>query len=380
MVHTGRDGVDVERIVERTIALARIPAPPGQEDDRAALVADWWRRDGFDDVHVDAERNVWARAYGPADARTAVLLCAHLDTVFAAHELHEVTRTTDGLLLGRSVGDNSVAVAACSDVMGRVSAATEVAVWLVGTGGEEGLGNLRGIYHALQKPPLPVVGVIAVEGNYLGRVGVRGVASERWAVRITTEGGHSWERSDAPSAVHEGAGMVTRLTRPLPRTPRQTINVGEFHGGDSITSRGRQADLRIDMRSTDPAALVGLRHRLLDAAQAARDGGVSVALSQIGRRGGGSIARDHPLVKCAVASLEAIGREPEIVEVSTDANAAYDLGVPAITVGITDGAGQHSPDEWISIAPIASGVVAVADTINGYLSSLADGSHPSVAP
>ena len=52
--------------------------------------------------------------------------------------------------------------------------------------------------------------MIAIEGNYLGRVVNTGVGSVRWRVRYTGPGGHAWERADAPSAVHAAAGGKSR--------------------------------------------------------------------------------------------------------------------------------------------------------------------------
>jgi len=51
---------------------------------------------------------------------------------------------------------------------------------------------------------------------------------------------------------------------------------------------------------------------------------------------------------------------------STDANAAHARGVPAIAIGITTGGGEHTTDEWIDIAPIATGVRALAATVDRY--------------
>ncbi len=64
--------------------------------------------------------------------------------------------------------------------------------------------------------------MLAVEGNYLGRVSTVGVGSLRWRVRLTGPGGHAWEAADAPSAVHAAADMIGGIVRlaegaPAPR-------------------------------------------------------------------------------------------------------------------------------------------------------------------
>ena len=64
--------------------------------------------------------------------------------------------------------------------------------------------------------------------------------------------------------------------------------------------------------------------------------------------------------------LAAVGIEPEYGAASTDANAAYEAGIPPVTTGITVGSGEHTPGEWIETAPIATGLAALADTIVRY--------------
>ena len=68
----------------------------------------------------------------------------------------------------------------------------------------------------------------------------------------------------------------------------------------------------------------------------------------------------------AAAALRTSGIAPVLVATSTDANAAHDRGIPAIAVGITTGGGEHTPQEWIDIAPIADGLRALAATVRYF--------------
>jgi acetylornithine deacetylase/succinyl-diaminopimelate desuccinylase-like protein len=51
------------------------------------------------------------------------------------------------------------------------------------------------------------------------------------------------------------------------------------------------------------------------------------------------------------------------VGASTDANAAYAAGVPAIAIGVTTGAGEHTEQEWIELADLPVGLTVLADTV-----------------
>src|SRR5579863_1595269 len=104
MSDTGADRLAAV-VLERTVELAEIPAPTHAEAHRAACVSAWWHADGHEAVEVDHVGNVWARLR--AGDGPAVLVCAHLDTVFGAEVDHRV-HNEDGRMSGPSVGDDSI--------------------------------------------------------------------------------------------------------------------------------------------------------------------------------------------------------------------------------------------------------------------------------
>ncbi|EFC83000.1 M20/M25/M40 family metallo-hydrolase [Parafrankia sp. EUN1f] len=360
-----------ERVIVRTERLCLLPAPPFGEAARAAVVADWWRADGLAEVRIDPTGNVWGlarRGAGPA-----VLVAAHLDTVFGPDVEHGARRQ-DGRLVGPGVGDDTIAVAALAELprlleAELVGAAQARPVWVLATVGEEGVGNLAGITAALADPPAPVGAVIAVEGNYLGRVTVTGVGSVRFAVTVTGPGGHAWERSATPSAVHAAAEMVSRLAAlAAPQAAegagvggRTAVNVGRISGGEAINIRAASCRFEVDLRADTAAGLAWLERR---ARPVIEEPGAELAVEarEIGRRPAGGIPAEHPLAAAAFAALARRGLAARTHAASTDANAAYAAGIPAITIGITHGEREHTIDEWIDLAPVADGLAALADT------------------
>ncbi len=364
-------------VLDRTIALSGIPAPTGHEQQRAEVVRDWWAADGLRGVAVGAAGNVRARLRAGNPQQPAVLLCAHLDTVFGPEVTHAVVRH-GGRLTGPGVGDNTVAVCALSALDALLPGRLRHPVWIVATTGEEGLGNLAGVRALLDDPPGPVRAVIALEGNYLGRVNVTGVGSTRWRVRVTGPGGHAWEEASQPSAVHQAARLITALaalaqpglaqpglaqpglTQPVP--PKATVNVGLIEGGESVNSRAQRAEFLVDLRSGDPAALEALRA----AARAVLDDPavpLGVSVHAIGERPAGQLDPGHPLATLAAQVLREAGIPPRLTAASTDANAAYPRGIPALTLGITTGQGTHTEQEWIDVDPVAAGLAALAATV-----------------
>jgi tripeptide aminopeptidase len=393
---TGQPGTGelARQVLDRTIALCGIPAPPRHEQQRAAVIREWWSADGLDAVTVDGAGNVRARLRAGDPGRPAVLLCAHLDTVFGPEITHAVVRH-GGRLSGPGVGDNTVAVCALGALDVLLPGDLRHPVWIVATTGEEGLGNLAGVRALLDDPPGPVRALIALEGNYLGRVNVTGVGSTRWRVTVTGPGGHAWEEAGQPSAVHEAARLVTALAslahpepaqpgpgrpaasqpdpgqphpgqphpgQPALTQPKTTVNVGLIDGGESVNSRAQRAEFLVDLRSGDPAALGALRA----AARAVLDDPavpLAVSVHAIGERPAGRLDPDHPLATLAAQVLREAGITPRLTAASTDANAAYPRGIPALTLGITTGEGTHTEQEWIDADPVAAGLAALAATV-----------------
>ena len=352
-------------VLERTVELARVPAPPLDEADRAEVVTGWWRRDGLE-PHIDPVGNVVARlrtGRGPA-----IFVAAHLDTVFGRDVPHG-TEQRAGRLHGVGVGDNTVAVAALSVMDRLLPQDLDRPVWIAATVGEEGFGNLTGARHLVEHPPAEIGAMVALEGNYLGRVVTIGVGSVRWLAELEGPGGHAWEAADNPSAIHDLARIITGLERLLPdarNRARCSINVGHIEGGESINARARRAALRIDIRSADPVVLADLDAAARRVVYTEKSSAVRANFKELGKRPAGSIPDTHPLVRAAEDALAAIGMHPELAATSTDANAAYAAGLPAITIGITVGSGEHTPGEWIETAPIGAGLTALVDTITRY--------------
>ncbi len=346
-------------VLARTVELARIPAPTGSERRRAAAVRRWWEEDGWR-PHTDAAGNVWGEAAGGRGP--GLLVCAHLDTVFPDTVAHVVTAEA-GRLSGPSVGDDSVGVASLSAVANLVPLDRGTGpVWLVATVGEEGTGNLAGIRHALGHAPQPVAAVIAIEGNYLGRVVITGVGSVRWRVRYHGPGGHAWERSQAPSAVHAAAHACSLLAGLAVAGARCSVNVGTIGGGEAINARAREAWFEVDLRADGAPALASLADQARAIVSAADDQ-LSVDVDELGSRPAGGVSESSPIVRAAVAAHERAGVPMELRAASTDANAAYAAGIPAVALGVTRGEGEHTPAEWIETQPVADGLTVLAETI-----------------
>jgi acetylornithine deacetylase/succinyl-diaminopimelate desuccinylase-like protein len=164
--------------------------------------------------------------------------------------------------------------------------------------------------------------------------------------------------------VAELAALPRRGSGPGARG-KSSVNVGVFSGGEAVNARARRAVFLLDLRAAQATTLDTLeaRARRIIAAPAAD---VTAEIEELGRRPAGELAATHPLAAAAATALRKAGLTSRRTAASTDANAAHAAGVPAIAIGVTTGSGEHTPDEWIDTAPLASGLACAADTITRW--------------
>lgn len=351
----------MREVVTRTIHLAGVPAPTGEEARRGALVARWWTCDGLDGVRIDEAGSVWGRLVR-GDGGRAVLVCAHLDTVFPSTVEHRARRDGDRLH-GPGVGDDTVSVAALAALRALVPRTGRRTAWIVATTGEEGLGNLRGARHAIATCAA-LDAMIAVEGHGLGGIVVTGLGSLRARVEVDGPGGHPWTHAERPSAVHGAARAVTALAGERPPAARGwTWHVGRLRGGEAINGLAAAAAFDLEIRAGAGPVLAEREARARTLVAGAMEPGLRWRWHELGRRGAGALPREHPLARAAVAAHERHGRRWHWAEGPSDANAAFEADVPALTLGLTDGDGEHTLEEWIDLCPLGAGLAILADTV-----------------
>jgi acetylornithine deacetylase/succinyl-diaminopimelate desuccinylase-like protein len=340
--------------IEDQIRLCEIPAPPFKETARAQAYLGAFRAAGLKNVRIDTAGNVFGERPGRS-VRPHLVLSAHLDTVFPEGTNVTVTRA-GSVLRGPGIADNCrglavlLAVARALDSAGLDTAGT---ITFVGTVGEEGLGDLRGV-RALFDGPLAarVDRFVAVDGSGHGVTNVA-VASRRYRVTFRGSGGHSYDNFGRANPAHAlGRAVALLADLQVPAQPRTTFNVGRVGGGASVNAIPADAWMEVDLRSLDAAALelldAGFRQAvdralLLENARWKQNGRLSVSVDRVGDRPAGRTEASSPIVQAALASARALGLTSRLEQGSTDANVPMKLNVPAITVGAGgSAAGIHS--------------------------------------
>ncbi len=353
----------VEKIIELAIEIQQIAAPTFAEGPRGEHVRELFLKEKLQDVSMDSLGNVYARLPGRKKKARPLIVSAHLDTVFPL-SVNLAVRREEGKIFAPGIGDNSLGVAALFGliwILREKKIESQQDLWLAANVGEEGLGDLRGMRGVVERFGADVIGYLVLEGLALGHVYHRAIGVRRYRVTAKTAGGHSWSDYGQPSAVHELAALVARLTQlPLPRKPRVTLNVGTFRGGTGVNVLASEAKCELDLRSEDSAALSKLVHQVESLILAASREGVKVSAEVIGQRPQGEIPADHPFTRLAVECLSEQGVSAVLTCGSTDANIPLSKNIPAVVLGISSGGGAHTTNEYIETAPVEQGMASVA--------------------
>lgn len=343
-------------VAELTQRICEVPAPTGNERQRAQLVASLWQERGYT-PEIDAVGNVYVRR-GKREQGPVLMLLAHTDTVFPQTTPISVVRQGD-ILRGPGIGDNSVNVAAMIgtlDILDELAQTTAVDIIAVADVGEEGLGNLLGARTAVERYREQLGAVIAIDGS-LGKITHGAVGSKRWRITVRGPGGHSYGAFGTPSAIHGLSRIIAAIAElPVPQQPKTTFNVGIIEGGTSVNTIAAHASALLDIRSTDITALNHVADEVRTIVAQRAGTGLTTEIEVLGERPAGERSQSDPLVQLAATAIFWLGMEPSYGASSTDANIPISLNIPAVCIGITQVERMHTLEEFLYVPPIGNGL------------------------
>jgi len=350
-----------DEITEEHIRICSIPASPFGEQERAEYLSRKFSELGLTEVEIDEEGNCLGLLRGSSQS-PLIVVSAHLDTVFSKETDFTVTRR-DNKLFAPGIADDGCGLAALIALAQAIQSERipiEGSILFVGTVGEEGEGNLRGVRHLFSKGRWAehVDAFLSFDGPGLDRITNKALGSHRYRVSVTGPGGHSWGDFGLPNPVHAIGRAISRLAAyPAPKHPRTTFNVGRVEGGRSVNAIPGEATMEVDLRSVAESELQRLdaffRKAMRDAVdeenakRRAGDPLLKLNVDLIGERPTGETPADSPLVEIAIEATKLLGVQPRLDQSSTDSNLPISLGIPAITLGAGgSSAFSHSLDEW----------------------------------
>jgi len=344
--------------LDQQVSICEIPAPPFKEAARAAEFRNRLTALGVQHVRIDREGNVIGELRGVGPGPT-VVLSGHLDTVFPEGTDVKVKRTGTRFA-GPGIGDDcrglAVTLAAVRQIVTNKIPFTG-RLLVVGTVGEEGPGNLRGVRALFAGPLKDSIDIfLSVDGTGIA-ITNGGVGSNRYRANYVGPGGHSYGAFGMPNPIHAMGRAIAKIAD-LQATsePRVTFNVGIVTGGTSVNSIADRASMDIDLRSESAAALAEIDARLQVALREALTEerarwpksrvAIDLKIDTIGLRPAGHTPDTARVVVTAQAAAGVMNLYAPLTTSSTDSNIPMGLGIPALTLdGGGVGRSAHSLEE-----------------------------------
>ena len=349
-----------EELCRWQMEFASIPAPPFGESKRAAWLKKRFSDVGLSRITIDEQGNVIGFRPGADSAQPLVAIAAHMETVFPAGT--PITIRRDGQrLLGPGISDNAsgvTALLATAAALDAVSLRHQAGLVFIGTVGEEGEGDLRGMRHIFSAAPFRanIGATLVVDGAGTETIVNHALGSRRFEITLRGKGGHSWSDFGEPNPLVALAKVVAEFYQTdVARTGKKksAYNVGVFQSGTSVNSIPQSATARVDLRSEAQEEIDRLEEALRNAVNAAISSSngqpktLACEIKKIGERPAAELDAGARIVQIARAVDAHLDIRSRLHCSSTDANIPLALGQEAISIGAGGaGGGAHTLEEW----------------------------------
>ena len=356
-----------------TCELAQIPAPSNHEEKRAEWVKKYMEGFGAKDVYVDDALNVvWP--IGVTKDNPVIVMMAHLDVVFPDTTPLPL-EIKDGKICCPGIGDDTTNLTTML-VIGKYIAeqglapAGDYGVLIIANSCEEGLGNLKGTKKICDDYDGRIVEFTTFDGTFSFLCN-DAVGSHRYEVTIKTEGGHSYGAFGNRNAIAFMASMIQSLyTVKVPPYGKTTYNVGGISGGTSVNTIAQNATMLYEYRSDDRRSLAEMEKMFYGVIDAYKAMGIEVDVDVLGVRpcrGDVDMDKLNDLTGRAQVLLKKYtGQDIAAIGGSTDCNIPLDRGVPAVCIGLYEGAGAHTREEYVVIESLKQGLPLCAEYMLQY--------------
>lgn len=351
--------------------LCRIPAPSHHEELRAEFCKKYLEQAGAENVTIDRAKNVLYPLNCEGSKEITVIM-AHTDTVFPDTEPMPV-HIENGRLYSPGAGDDTASLT-CLLLAASYAAENhlrpEKGILFAANSCEEGLGNLLGIRTIVQDYAGRIAEVISFDSHFETIVN-RAVGSVRYRIEAQTRGGHSFSDFGRRNAIEVLSSLICDLYRQkLPTLGKTTFNVGTITGGTSVNTIAQKAEMLYEYRSDEQESLEQMEDSLQSLLKQHQSPDTKILVKKIGERPCmGKVDPDKLnslLNRCSSILQETVRQTPQTVSGSTDANIPLSLGVPALSMGVYEGAGAHTREEYVVLSSLPVGLETAIKLVLSY--------------
>lgn len=355
-----------ELLLANLVMIGEIPAPTFQEAERIEFLINRFKEADIRKHSIDEVGNgigILEGEQGDED----ILLVAHADTVFDANTDHTIQVYKDKVS-GAGVADNSLglsAIATLPTLLERLDITLENNLILMGATRSLGRGNLQGLRSFLSNYEKPIKAGIGLEGVELGRLSHTSIGMKRGEIHCQVPEEYDFSRFGDASAILTLNEVINKINRiELPQRPRTSILMGSIRGGSSFNTTALKAMLQFEIRSESSEQVERLHRNLQEiVTEVSSRSGDTIKLDIFAQREPGGIPFSHPLIRQTRQIMDGLKIDPRPGPSTSELSTFIDRGIPAITLGLTEGDHIHDENESIKIEPIYKGIAQTIATL-----------------
>jgi len=348
-----------EILLANLVMIGEIPSPTFDEFSRVEFIQNRFVESGLHNASADEMGNALGILPGSSGEQN-ILVVAHVDTVHATTVDHTITLRPESVI-GPGVGDNALGVAVVVTLpmlLELLNIQLQSNLVLMGASRSLGRGDLEGLRFFLSNSEIPISVGIGIEGFPLGRLSYSSIGMYRGEIVCSVPEEYDWTRFGATGAIVTINEVINRIQEiRLPRRPRSTIVLGSIMGGKAYNTIATDAVLRFEIRTESEEVGEEIFHEMeAIISEVSSQTGADINLDVFARRRPGGITYQHPLARAARRIMGSLDIQPRKSPSTSELSAFINHEIPAITIGITYGEHQNTPEEEVAIEPIFNGL------------------------
>ncbi len=348
-----------EVMLANAVMIGEIPAPTFKEERRIAFLRDRFTEAGLEKISIDEMENAVAVIPGKT-GKKKILVSANADSYISEKVDHAMTVTSDEIT-GPGICDNTLGLAAIATLpvlLDKLDIQFNDDLILMAETRSLGKGNLDGLKFFLDNSPLPVRTGVVVRGVHLGRLSYSSLGMFRGEITVTSPERKDWKNYSTGGAIAILNRIISRIGEiPLPSQPKTTVILGSIHGGNAFNTEATRATLGFEVRSEETGRITWITQVIQDIVDEIDfETDSTIELKMVARRKMGGIPYSHALVKTVKEIVEQLGVKPKIAPSTGQLSAFVDKGIPALTIGLTNGFNVHEDAESAAIDPMFQGL------------------------
>ncbi|MCP5515222.1 MAG: peptidase dimerization domain-containing protein [Spirochaetales bacterium] len=348
-----------ELFLSNLVMISEIPAPTFEEQERVGFLLNKFSEANLINTSTDEYGNALGIHPGTGEGKN-ILLVSNIDTSVDFTVDHSVS-VGPGTVTGPAVGNNAVGLAAITvlpSLLDKLGITLKSNLILMGSTRSLGKGSLGGLRFFLKNTRHPIKAGICLEGMKLGEISHRSLGMMRCEIIYNTPDNFDWKMFGRIGAIETLSEIISRIREiPIPSKPRTSISFGSIESGTEYSFVSSEGILRFEIRSESEEMVSMLKHEIQNiVAEVSSSYGIEVSMNVVGQRKPGGIPFTHPLTSSARGIMDALDIKYSVQPTTSELSAFIDSGIPAITIGITNGTRKDKNTEEIEIEPVSRGL------------------------